>query len=156
MQSVSRVLCSFVSGSKGTDLDMMLLLARTQEKNCEHAPKQTCNESRSEPNHCCGRNQDIYHAMSSAFGTDNYELQILPWARCRKMWYLIVSCSLWVLEQPRASWTLAAMNSRQDMVPCGFLQIAGAGAAKGQLKISSKEYRARCCKMWYLLVFCCL
>jgi len=29
------------------------------------------------------------------------------------------------------------MNSRQDMVPCGFLQIAGAGAAKGQLKLAA-------------------
>jgi hypothetical protein len=41
------------------------------------------------------------------------------------------------------------MNSRQDMVPCGFLQIAGAGAAKGQLKISCNEYQARCDTFWF-------
>jgi len=45
------------------------------------------------------------------------------------------------------------MNSRQDIVPCGFLQIAGAaGAAKGQLKFSAMNTRqdvARCDTFWF-------
>ncbi len=70
-----------------------------------------------------------------------------PWQQwiAGKIWYLVVSCRLQVLEQPRVSWKSVAMNTRQDVARCDTFWFSAACSWWSQGPI---EY----CQQWIHLM----